>query len=196
MRMESTASQNWTRENLAWVAGLFEGEGWMGWRRSASKGPHLELRLGMTDEDIIKRLATTLAVGNVFGPNRKFAPDGREIKPNWVFYASGKIAYAIAVAILPQLGVRRTQQVRTAIQSWLDTPERRRHLTADQVRAIRAELAMIDPNQKRSGPRGKGNGRGSGPPLGTTMASIGRKYGVPTSSIRKIRDGDTYRFVD
>ncbi len=188
-------SELWTRENMAWMAGLFEGEGYIGWRRSAEKGPHLGLRLGMTDEDVVQRFADLSIVGKMYGPYRKFAPDGREIKTNWQFIASGKEAYALAVAMLQWLGVRRSEQVRSAIAKWLETPERIRHLTADQVRAIRVELAALDPNQKKSGPRGAGNGRGSGPPEGPTMASIGREYGVPTSSIRKIRDGDTYKYI-
>ena len=194
-------SENWTRENLAWASGLFEGEGWIGWKkgeyrsRTDKSGPHLEMRLGMTDEDVVQRFTEVVGVGSTYGPYRKFAPDGREIKPSWSFIASGKEAYAIAIAMWPWLHARRKEQVQTAVIGWTNTPERIRGLTADQVREIRIELANIIPGQKKSGPRGKGRGRGSGQSLGTTMASIGRKYNVPTSSIRKIRDGDTYKFV-
>lgn len=194
-------SQHWTRENIAWAAGLFEGEGWIGFKQPASAtslakgGPHLEMRLGMTDEDVVRRFAEVASVGSVYGPYRKFAPDGHEIKTSWSFISSGKEAYALIIALLPWLHSRRQEQAMTAVRSWLDSTVRIRHLTADQVRSIRLELATLDPEQKRSGPRGKGMGRGSGPALGPTMASIGREYGVPASSIKKIRDGLTYKFV-
>jgi hypothetical protein len=88
------------------MAGLFEGEGWIGWKKPGTDGgPHLEMRLGMTDEDTVQRFFELAGIGKMYGPYRRFAPDG------------------------------------------------------------------------------------------VTMASIGRKYNVPTSSIRKIRDGDTYKYV-
>ncbi len=186
-------SELWSREKLAYLAGLFEGEGYIGWRRNP--GPHLEVRLGMTDEDVVRAFADGAGVGSVYGPNRKFAPDGHEIKTNWQFVATGREAYALAVALWPWLFSRRREQMCSAITKWLSTVERIRHLSPDQVRAIRADLATIPPGAKKCGPRGKGTGRGSGPAAGTTMASIARKHGVPTTSIKKIRDGLTYRFV-
>lgn len=186
-------SQNWSREQLAYLAGIFEGEGCIGWRRSP--GPHLELRIGMTDQDVIEWVAGIAGIGTVYGPYRKFAPDGREMKQQWQYITTGSEAFALAVAIWPWLFSRRQEQVRVAIIRWRSVPNRIRHLTPEQVRAIRLELAEIDPNQPRVGRRGKGSGRGSAPAPGPNMASIARKYGVPTTSIRKIRTGETYQFV-
>lgn len=51
----------------AWMAGLFEGEGYLTVRRDQKK-PRLVLGLDSTDADVIERLAAIAGVGKVNGP--------------------------------------------------------------------------------------------------------------------------------
>lgn len=53
--------QDVTSEQVAWFAGLFEGEGYLSFskeRRKGRSGGHWRLGLGMSDEDIINRIQT------------------------------------------------------------------------------------------------------------------------------------------
>jgi len=86
--------------NTAWLAGLFEGEGWFG----MNQRKYPALALYMTDFDVIQRAAGLL-----------------EMKIHWNELPSGKIRYGFTVQgkravevmklLRPQLGGRRHQQI-------------------------------------------------------------------------------------
>jgi len=87
-------------ENLAWAAGLFEGEGSWSLRHQA----YPSARLAMTDEDVVRRFAATLELlgGRVHGPYR-----GTN-KPYWVWQLSGfERVQALYAMLWPWLGNRR-----------------------------------------------------------------------------------------
>lgn len=132
-------SDLWTRENLAWVAGIIEGEGYIGARTlNSSKSVGLQIQVSMSDQDVITQLCYIAGCGNVTGPFiRKKNPTH---KPIWNYGVYGKDAYAVLTAIIPWLGERRTAAACAAIKSWLRLPGRgvlSRKLTDDQVREIR-----------------------------------------------------------
>lgn len=103
---------NWTRENLAWLAGLLEGEGSFLFHR----GKSLVIQMAMTDEDVVRRAHKIAGVGNVHGPYSR-----GDFKPQWVFKCSdSKQAYALMVAVLPWLGSRRRQTVIGLVKRWKD----------------------------------------------------------------------------
>jgi len=90
-----------TTLDIAWAAGLFEGEG------SITHGgePHrkLKLTLKMTDEDVVRSFAGVLGVGRVYGPyqykgNRKLV---------WEWTAVTAQAQAALERLLPYLHSRR-----------------------------------------------------------------------------------------
>ena len=120
-------SENWTRENLAWMAGIFEGEGYVqGRKRSYQRTDGrtfttvgFRLAISMTDEDIIKRFHTLSGIGTCNGP--RLSPSMTR-QPLWDYRAHGKDAYALAIAIWPWLGNRRQKQLREAIDAWLESP--------------------------------------------------------------------------
>jgi hypothetical protein len=124
--------ENWTRENLAWMAGIFEGEGYVqGRSRKYNRADGREfttvgfrLAITMSDEDVIKRFHQLAGVGTCNGPRRSPSavirfPDG---KPMWDYRASGSEAYALAIALWQWLGVRRRDQLKTAIEAWRQSP--------------------------------------------------------------------------
>lgn len=131
-------SEKWTRENLAWMAGLFEGEGYVQGRpRSYTRKDGREfttvgfrLAISMVDEDIIKRFHDLAGVGTCNGP--RMSPSMKN-QPLWDYRAHGADAYALAIAILPWLGSRRREQLQKAINAWLEAPghwSRKKKLTA------------------------------------------------------------------
>lgn len=62
-------SRNWTRENLAWVSGIFEGEGHFGinYRRNG-KPSNFCAKITMTDEDVLQTFNEIVGMGSLTGP--------------------------------------------------------------------------------------------------------------------------------
>ncbi len=170
-------STNWTRENLAWLAGIIEGEGTMRWTKPAPKrddgrhpgGQSLDLSIAMTDEDVLRRVAEIAGVGKVFGP---YQPKPETRKPIFTYKVSGANAYAVLAAVFSWLHSRRREQVLTAIKSWTQSHPKRA-LAADQVAAIKSTYAM-----------------GS-----VSMATLGAEYGVSASTISNVVSGKMYKWA-
>lgn len=91
------------REEIAWAAGLFEGEGCM-----TRSGSQKVLRLASTDEDIVRRFWEIVAVGKVYGPYEQRPPR----KPFWVWVAAGLDALLALRLMISWLGVRRKKRAR------------------------------------------------------------------------------------
>jgi len=89
-----------TTVETAWLAGLFEGEG------SLTMKPHrgCELRIKMTDKDVIDRVLATVGVGKVV-PIKK---ERDHHKQAWEWRLSKRIhTYPLLVKLLPFMGERR-----------------------------------------------------------------------------------------
>jgi hypothetical protein len=123
-------SELWTRENLAWLAGIFEGEGYVQGRPRTYKRKDgrefttvgFRMTISMTDEDVITRAHQIAGVGNLNGPRRSPSMVARGAKPMWDFDAAGVEAYALCVALWSWLGERRRSQMKTAMEAWLQSP--------------------------------------------------------------------------
>jgi hypothetical protein len=97
----------WSPELVAWVAGIVEGEGSIGLMGGG------RVVVAMTDEDIIRRLESSLGIGFVYPRPRK------ESKPHW------KSVWQWAVSRIEEL-----EALLTHISSWLG---HRRLARADRV---------------------------------------------------------------
>lgn len=102
--MAANDDLRWTRENLAWAAGLFEGEGCIAVSRRANKlHDQWSLVLASTDLDVLKRLQTVVGMGNITGPLGR-----SDHKPYWTWRVTRREhVYALLVAIYPWLLQRR-----------------------------------------------------------------------------------------
>ena len=97
-----------TREEIAWAAGLFEGEGSI-----CIKPQTIQLQLGMTDKDVIEKFWLLLGLGKVYGPYKR---KQEHHKPMFVWSVSGQQrCQAILAAFWSFLGVRRQGKARDAI---------------------------------------------------------------------------------
>ncbi len=93
------------REDLCWFAGLFEGEGYVRWKRSDGY-LHLLLVIEMTDEEVIQRVKAILG-GRVDGPRRR-----EDRKPLYRWHLSPLHGvYELVEVLLPLLSSRRRSQI-------------------------------------------------------------------------------------
>lgn len=59
------------REELAWAAGLFDGEGWIGAQVQSKRHHlrHLRVAISMNTPDVLHRFHAVIGLGNVIGPH-------------------------------------------------------------------------------------------------------------------------------
>lgn len=112
-------SDNWSRENIAWLSGLIEGEG------NFSKLTNcraFNIRVVMTDEDVVRKAYAIAGCGNVRGPifPRQKTKSGGDRKPVWEWCLSrSKFVLALAYAIYPFMGSRRQARIELLVSEIL-----------------------------------------------------------------------------
>jgi transposase len=95
---------------IAWIAGLLEGEGTFGMSDRS-----ICVKILMTDRDIIERAAALLR-GHMY--TRRAPKIDRPRRPAWVAQVKGPGAAGWMMTIYRLLGARRREQVRRAISKW------------------------------------------------------------------------------
>ena len=90
---------------IAWAAGLFEGEGSI----TQSRGI-VHARLKMTDELVVRRFDEVVRYGQVYGPYNYQYSDGFVRKPFWVWVATEYDALEVLEMLWPRLSDRRHDQ--------------------------------------------------------------------------------------
>lgn len=108
-----------TNEQIAWAAGIFEGEGCISLMQSRSRGsnrtrPWVRLSVQMTDRDVIEHLYEVVAVGGVSLHHRANRP---KYKDCWAWQASARDdVIELLTLFLPWLGNRRTAKANEALE--------------------------------------------------------------------------------
>ena len=93
--------------NLAWVAGLYEGEGSCYFDKSNKQW---RVKLKMTDKDVIERLHASVGLGKVYyEPNKNHKPAW-----NWVLFRQAEVRQFLT-ELLPLLGNRRANRALDAL---------------------------------------------------------------------------------
>lgn len=93
---------------IAWAAGLFEGEGCISHFRRAG-GEDLQIALVMTDEDVVLRFHEIVNRGKVYGPYHP-PSHGDQRKQFWRWAALGDAAHDVLDLLGPWLMSRRALQ--------------------------------------------------------------------------------------
>jgi hypothetical protein len=110
-----------TAEQVAWAAGLFEGEGWFGPRAKTSA----EAIVGMTDLDVVERFAAIIGCGTITAEPRG---------PNKTLYrwsASNALDVRALIELFwPYFGERRREAAQALLVRTEDCPGRSRTRTA------------------------------------------------------------------
>jgi hypothetical protein len=98
-------------QEIAWAAGLFEGEGTLG------SFPHgWALAVQMTDEDVIRRFAEFVGVGHVGGPYGPYPGRG---KVCWTWHTSRREHVLSFCALFgPLMGERRAARMAACIREF------------------------------------------------------------------------------
>ena len=102
--IEGGGRKSATITDLAWAAGLFEGEGCFNVYTRKSGKQQVQMRLGMTDEDVVVRFKSIVGCGTVRGPIFR-RPDEKPMW-DWCIYEAVQVRRLIDV-FMPWLGNRR-----------------------------------------------------------------------------------------
>jgi hypothetical protein len=95
--------------DLAWLAGLLEGEGTF--LKPFPSAPRLvTVRVSMTDRDVVARAASLMGVGIA-----SFRPKNPKHRPVWIATAKGTRARELMVMLKPLMGERRQSQIDAAL---------------------------------------------------------------------------------
>lgn len=127
-----------TVRNIAWLAGIVEGEGCITWGRSDSKYPgkanSIRLHVGMSDCDVIDRVARLLGT-RALGPYAasKKQQDNCPRKVQWRAIVTQDLAASWLMTLYPLLGDRRRAMVRETLAWWRAYPVNGRMLIAHRL---------------------------------------------------------------
>lgn len=92
---------------LAWAAGLFEGEGTVTPKRGKGSAHRYQAAIIMTDEDVLRRFASIVGIGRFYGP---YQPTNPRALPIWRWMTTKHAEIqALFELIGPWLGERRTK---------------------------------------------------------------------------------------
>lgn len=106
---------NIEKEDLAWLAGLLEGEGsFMLGRNIVNERlyHYPKIVVAMTDEDVIARAA------GLFGTSVYVIPPTEGRKQQWRAQKNGSGAAEIMVALLPHMGIRRSAKIEEILEEY------------------------------------------------------------------------------
>lgn len=124
-------------EEIAWAAGLFEGEGCFSSKRSQNTARRYpNACLSMTDEDVVRKFFHIVRTGAVYGP---VVRKNKKWKPQWKWSVSRYEDVAeIGKLFLPWLGWRRQQQLKDTLQKSIDNPPVDRYAINDRYKNTKA----------------------------------------------------------
>lgn len=107
-----------TEVEIAWAAGLFEGEGCIQLpkvRREHGYDSPLRLCIQSTDEDVINKICNLIPFSRREGPHK---PSGHGIKMTYRFVIQGRHALEFSNQISPHLCSRRSERLQEALKEY------------------------------------------------------------------------------
>ncbi len=99
---------------LAWAAGLYEGEGCLSLHANAQGRLYPRLTLQMDDDDVVRRFADVVGVGTVNGPHGPYGTSKKK-RTQWKCSKPGEIAHFL-MAVKDYLGQRRREQIKRVVR--------------------------------------------------------------------------------
>lgn len=106
-----------TPVDVAWAAGVFEGEGCITISGVTGPRPQARLKMNMTDEDVVRRFHLIVGIGTV-REDRRF--EKRGWKRQWEWYIGSRAGVLTVLDLFgPHLGARRSaraEQIRAYIE--------------------------------------------------------------------------------
>lgn len=114
----------WRREDLAWVAGIIEGEGYFLLVQDRCGRWYPKVRVQMNDRDVLERMQAITGFGRIVESNPPSRPQSSPII-RWNVERQHE-AYALMVAIYPWMCVRRALRIREVCSGWINQPSIRK----------------------------------------------------------------------
>jgi len=106
---------------IAWAAGFFDGDGWIGIYRPkravkypSQALPHLQLTFTQADRQVLDRFRNAVGVGKVYGP---YGPYKQPRSPMWVYRAEWLQAQAVAAMLWKFLSPVKRRQTAEALRA-------------------------------------------------------------------------------
>ena len=98
---------------LAWAAGLFDGEGYVGWVKNCG----MRLSIGQVHRYVLERFMSAVGVGKIVGPYAfKQRIDGYNRKPRYDYVTqTHESIQAIACVLWPHLSAVKREQFRSVL---------------------------------------------------------------------------------
>lgn len=110
------------REQLAWAAGVFDGEGYSG---AGLRVTHrwITVQVAQAHPELVERFARAVGAGSVRGPYKPKNPNG---KPYWIWSVGAyETAQHVAAVLWPWLGSVKREQFKTTLTGYQNAvPER------------------------------------------------------------------------
>jgi hypothetical protein len=113
-----TSSGQYSITDIAWAAGLFEGEGSIH-ANSIKKRRYLMLNLSSTDEDVVRKFAAVIGCGKVYGPYYEKSKPGKKPRFSWhtKSKADGIQAASLLEPFLCERRLAKLQAVRALVEA-------------------------------------------------------------------------------
>lgn len=104
------------RENLAWAAGFFDGEGTVGCRKGPKK-VQLQLKVGQADPETLEKFLDAIGFGKIYGPYTHDKRPNR--KPMWNYTVTKHEHVQAAIAMMwPFLGTIKREDALRALTTY------------------------------------------------------------------------------
>lgn len=119
IKASSPNISNWSRENLAWAAALFEGEGCFSTNTNGtSPKRYAVMRMTSTDRDVLERFQEIVGCGAVSPAKISPASAARgTYKQPYKWQMGGRLnVYALGIAFFQWLGARRKSRFKELIE--------------------------------------------------------------------------------
>jgi hypothetical protein len=115
---------------VAWVAGLLEGEGYFCGVNRTRRTPEPIVQLSMQDRDVVEKFRSILGgTQSITAYDRMGQKNYKEYhKPIYTLFIRGYAAIRIMQTILPHMGERRATKIREAIDIWNNRPVKKREM--------------------------------------------------------------------
>lgn len=118
--LEETHIEPMTDLQAAWLAGLFEGEGWITHTRNGKIATRWQVGISMTDQDVIERVLEITGCGHITDHDRGKVLPGRKTVYRWCVSSKAEMIFIIN-SILPLLSSRRRSRALEALASIHET---------------------------------------------------------------------------
>ena len=164
-------STNWTRENIAWAAGLFEGEGSFSPRQN-------KICLTSTDRDVAARFMEVIGCGSLRARIPTAQQLGKKTQYTWTV-SRQEHTQAILAAFWPWLGERRREKVKQFCAHMATAHLRRLHLGEANYKAKLSEEDVLF--IRASSEKGR---------------VLARRFGVTETNISSIKRFQTWRHLN